>query len=178
MPIEENFSNEQVHTEYLPTIDHINFKSLHKEYLTAQIIGSGIFWLIITIGITTILLFKHEKMPTVVVYTLPIVAFLILCLHFFLTIKGFKRKQYGLRERDIIYKHGLIWRSTTIIPFNRVQHAEVEQGPIERLFDLSRLKVYTAGGSSSDLSISGIRLEEAHAMKFFIMNKTALDEEE
>lgn len=95
-----------------------------------------------------------------------------------LTYIGFRKKQYALRERDIIYRHGVIWRSNTVIPFNRVQHAEVSQGPLDRLFNLSRLRIYTAGGSSSDLSIPGLLPYDAERIKHFILNRTVSDEEE
>ena len=77
-----------------------------------------------------------------------------------------------------MYKQGYLWRSNTVIPFNRIQHAEVTQGPIERMFELSVLRVFTAGGSASDIAIPGIRPDEAHRIKEFILSKTAADEEE
>jgi len=85
---------------------------------------------------------------------------------------------YALREKDIVFKEGYLWRSVTVVPFNRIQHAEVEQGPFDRLFDLSKIKIYTAGGSSSDLQIPGLRPTESESIKFFILNKTGSDEEE
>ena len=97
---------------------------------------------------------------------------------FVTTIFGFKRKKYALREKDIIYQAGLFWRNYTVLPFSRIQHVEVHQGPIERIFDLGKLKVYTAGGSSSDLAISGLAMDTAQSIKHFILNKSNSDEEE
>ena len=73
---------------------------------------------------------------------------------------------------------GLIWYSSTVIPFNRVQHCEISQGPIERLFKLSELKIFTAGGASSDMSVPGLNPETAHRLKEYIVIKTGMDEEE
>jgi len=83
-----------------------------------------------------------------------------------------------MRQNDIIFKTGLLWQKEIALPFNRVQHCEVAQGPIERIFNLSELKVFTAGGASSDLNIPGLSPEEAKSMKEFIVNKTIIDEEE
>lgn len=80
-----------------------------------------------------------------------------------------------MREKDIIYTKGLLWQTRTSIPFNRIQHAEVKQGPIERMFSLHSLKVFTAGGDSSDLVIPGLEEENASRIKEYIMGKTALD---
>ena len=46
---------------------------------------------------------------------------------------------YALREKDISYRSGWLWRSMVTVPFNRVQHCEIKQGLIDRRFGLSRL---------------------------------------
>jgi hypothetical protein len=91
---------------------------------------------------------------------------------------GFFKKSYAIREKDIIYNSGLFWRSSIAIPFNRVQHCEVSIGPIDRMFDLSVLKIFTAGGSSSDLAIEGLKPETSNRVKDYIVRKTGIDEEE
>jgi membrane protein YdbS with pleckstrin-like domain len=90
----------------------------------------------------------------------------------------FHKKSYAIRQKDIVYNSGLFWRSSIVIPFNRVQHCEVSQGPIDRFYKLAELKVFTAGGASSDLSISGLSPESAARIKDFLVIKTGIDEEE
>jgi membrane protein YdbS with pleckstrin-like domain len=175
---DSSFSNDQVDTSSLPSINEIDFKGLHGDYLTAELIGAGLLIVFLSLGVSIGFFFGHEEMPSFLPYLLLAGLAIMVLLILTSTILGFRRKKYALRQHDIIYKCGWLWRSTTIIPFNRVQHAEVHQGPIERLFNLSSLKVYTAGGSSSDLSISGITFKEAQNMKFYILNKTGVDEEE
>ena len=46
------------------------------------------------------------------------------------------------------------------------------------MFNLSEISLYTAGGSGSDLSIPGLTHEKANALKNFITNRVATDEEE
>lgn len=87
---------------------------------------------------------------------------------------GFPKRGYILRERDITYSKGWLFHSVTTIPFNRIQHSDVSQGPIERKFKLSTLKIYTAGGSSSDLSIPGLEAGEAQILREFISKKVGL----
>ena len=45
--------------------------------------------------------------------------------------------------------------------FSRIQHLEIDEKPISRIFGLSSLSVYTAGDSSDDLVIRGIGKEIA-----------------
>ena len=117
-------------------------------------------------------------MPNWAVFALLFFLVFLVVASFALTYIAFKKKKYALREKDIIYQSGYFWRKFTVLPFSRVQHAEVQQGPIERLFELSRLKIYTAGGSSSDLSIAGLPLNTAQNIKHYILHQSALDEEE
>lgn len=172
------FSNNQIDSTKLPSLSDIEYKGLQKEYLNAEIITQIIIWVIVLLVSFGSRFFMDDEVPSWTSLVLLGITLLLAIMSFLITIYGFRRKQYALRERDIIYSSGLFWRSKTVIPFNRVQHAEVMQGPIDRLFNLSKLLVYTAGGSSSDLSIPGLSPEEAESIKHFILVKTISDEEE
>jgi len=172
------FLNNQVFPSELPSIQDIKYQGLQKEYLNAEMIGQGIFWAIVFLVAIGGSFIVSDDAPSWAKYVIYSIMSLLAIFSFTMTFIGFKRKQYALRERDIIYKSGVLWRSNVVIPFNRIQHAEVSQGPLDRLFNLSRLKVYTAGGSSSDLAIPGLLPLEAERIKYFILNRTVSDEEE
>ena len=171
------FSNSQINPSGLPDIRGLQFKGLQRDYLLVDLIGSTIFWLFLGGGAAVVIAIFCGTWPEWLSFLAMVALVSLILLSYVATILGFRRKKYALREKDIIYKRGWLWRSVTVVPFNRVQHAEVQQGPIDRLFDLSKLKVYTAGGSGSDLAIGGLLPDEANRMKFFIMNKTASEEE-
>ncbi|MDX1479761.1 MAG: PH domain-containing protein, partial [Saprospiraceae bacterium] len=71
-----------------------------------------------------------------------------------------------------------LYKRQTTIPFTRIQHVDVRQGVLERSYDLGKLNIYTAGGQGSDLSIPGLRFDEAQRLKAFILGKVTEDEEE
>ena len=81
------------------------------------------------------------------------------------------RKGYSVRERDIIYKSGVIWRSVTAVPFNRIQHVEKSSTPLDRRYQLATLELFTAGGSGGDLRIHGLPARTAEKLRFFILEK-------
>lgn len=174
---DNSYSNAQIDTDILPSIKDIDFQPLNKSYLKVEVIGITIIWLIIAGGVNTGFFFSDVK-PSWIPYLMLGIFAILITFSFVVTIKGFYRKGYALRQLDIIYKEGLVWKKQSLVPFNRIQHAEVNQGPIERMFDLGELNIYTAGGSSSDLSIKGISKEEAMSIKHFLLSKTAMDEEE
>jgi membrane protein YdbS with pleckstrin-like domain len=80
---------------------------------------------------------------------------------------------YLLRERDILFRSGVWWRSETGVPYNRVQHCEIAQGPLEKNFGLATLEIYTAGKSTSDLSIPGLRAEVAARVKDHVLGRVS-----
>ena len=83
----------------------------------------------------------------------------------------FSKRKYALREKDISYKSGLFVHKITTVPFSRIQHVEIDEKPVSRIFGLSSLSVFTAGDSSDDLEIKGITKEEAQQIKEFISHK-------
>jgi membrane protein YdbS with pleckstrin-like domain len=93
-------------------------------------------------------------------------------------VYGFVKKQFVIREHDISYKKGLFWKSHITIPYNRVQHCEVNQGPIDRFYKIAKIKIYTAGGSTSDVTIPGLNPARAERIKGFVLKQIAHDEEE
>lgn len=100
---------------------------------------------------------------------------LVALLSLWLTHRGYHLQGYALRARDIVFRKGVIFQNIVTIPFNRVQHCEISQGPIERFFGLKTLEIYTAGGRSSDLSIPGLLPDQAQQFKEFIIGNTVKD---
>jgi membrane protein YdbS with pleckstrin-like domain len=174
----DSFSNEQIEELLLPIMAYLEFSSLEKNLLKADLLWNALFFILLS----SVLLFlqyyiKIEWLVSFGSWVLLVTTFLFIVIFLFIYF-GFFQKSYAIREKDIVYNSGLFWRSSIAIPFNRVQHCEVSIGPIDRLFGLSELKIYTAGGSSSDLSIHGLRPETSNRLKDFIVNKTGIDEEE
>ncbi|MEH6757015.1 MAG: PH domain-containing protein [Parasphingorhabdus sp.] len=60
---------------------------------------------------------------------------------------------------------GFMWRMDTIVPFNRIQHIDVAQGPLQRVFGLSTLIVHTAGTHNSIVALPGLSTPDAEAMR-------------
>lgn len=173
------FENATIHPDQLPIVESSPLQGLQKSYLKVSIISTLLFFMLL-LGFITVLLTITKSWGKAYWPYLAYGTWLILfMINLFVVYKEFNIKSYAIRERDIIYRSGLFWQSLVTVPFNRVQHCDVAQGPIDRLFGLSSLNIYTAGGNSSDLSIPGLLPETAQKLKSFIIKKTAaIDEEE
>ena len=74
------------------------------------------------------------------------------------------------------YRSGLFFYKLTTIPFNRIQHVEVSQNMVEKAIGLASVKIFTAGGSVSDLSIPGLLPDKAHQIESFLLSEVSKHE--
>ncbi len=62
-------------------------------------------------------------------------------------------------------RRGRMWQRETRVPTSRVQHLDLERGPIERRQGLASLVLHTAGTRLSAISISGIEDADAERLR-------------
>lgn len=55
-----------------------------------------------------------------------------------------QRWSYDVNEDAIDLHRGLVFKKRTVVPINRVQHVDTNQGPIYRKYGLSSVKISTA----------------------------------
>lgn len=172
------FENGQLDVAGLPQYEASAYHELERAYLKVMYIGTGLFALIPLIPIIIFLTaeghWDNLKMVSIFLAIWAVLAVFILAL----VRPRFNQKGYAVRAKDIAYKKGLITRHITTIPFNRVQHCDVAQGPISRYFGLSKLNIYTAGGSNSDVSIPGLSKDTAEKLMDYVLQKTLQSDEE
>lgn len=72
---------------------------------------------------------------------------------------------YALGDTELRVARGFFFRIDTIVPFVRVQHIDVGQGPVERRYGLSHLVVHTSGTHNSTVTLPGLPSATAAAMR-------------
>lgn len=82
---------------------------------------------------------------------------------------------YEVAEDELHIRHGLWTRTRTAVPFGRVQHIDVTQGPLERRFGLGTLVLHTAGTRSGAVGLPGLLFEEAGQIRDHIRSKIRED---
>lgn len=83
--------------------------------------------------------------------------------------KEFQYTQWRATNAGLEIHKGVIWRHRIIVPMSRVQHADVTQGPIQRLFGLGTLVVHTAGTSNASVDLAGIDHQAAIEVRDMII---------
>jgi len=159
--------NSQIMTDNIPSISDIDFETLPKEFRKKSILSRSIFSVIVAIPISVSFFFTpHFSFDILLSFFL-----ILVLLNIFHSVKSYHYKFYAIREKDLLYRSGIFFRQTAIVPFNRIQHVEMKQTPLDRKFGLAKLVFFTAGGSGSDLKLSGLYKEQAEKIRMFIIEK-------
>ncbi len=72
---------------------------------------------------------------------------------------------YRVGEIDLRIMHGVLWRTESVVPHARIQHVDTRQGPVERMFGLASVVVYTAGSVGARIGIPGLISADAEALR-------------
>jgi len=57
--------------------------------------------------------------------------------------------KYKLTQNEMVWRRGVWFRKTGIVPYNRITNIDIEQGPVSRALGIGSLKIQTAGYSGS-----------------------------
>ena len=149
-----DFSNRAVDLADLPDYRAVHLEPVSSSFVPYAVVAATLFWL----GLSAAL-FIAPWLPFIEINLpgwLPFVP--ALALIWFATVAWLdaRRRGWALREHDLIYRSGLIWQRTAVLPFAQIQHVETASGPLERMFGLTRVKCFTAGGMGADLSVEGL----------------------
>jgi uncharacterized protein len=77
----------------------------------------------------------------------------------------FARTSFALDDAGLRIRRGVVWRSETLVPRSRVQHTDINRGPLDRHFGLATLKVYTAGTKLASVALDGLPEKRALEMR-------------
>ena len=160
----KDFSNLAIETDNLPQIDKMNLKPIDKAYLNVMYVSDAFLLLIgIVATIAASVTWWLWIAPIGIALTLVIITLLIVAQR--IAIEHFG---YLLREHDLTFCQGVFMRSTSTVPFVRVQHIGVDRGPVLRYFGLAVITLKTAGGN---ITVRGLKLKEANRIKEFVLSR-------
>jgi membrane protein YdbS with pleckstrin-like domain len=77
----------------------------------------------------------------------------------------YNARGYQISPDRLRVVRGLLFRSDTVVPFARVQHIDVDQGPLDRFFGIATLTLHTAGSHNASVSLPGLGEELAREMR-------------
>ncbi len=166
------FTNEPIEINSLPKYEEVSLNAPHPNFWNVIVINILFLFVLGAIGLGLFTFFNEQLRPYSWYYS---AGYLFVFLLIFLLYKAsFKKRGYALREKDIIYKSGIIAETTSIIPLNRIQHVALDEGMFSRMYKLATLQIHTAGGTTGHMHIAGIPIEQAQAIKEALLKKLDL----
>ncbi len=169
------FENPEIPVDELPQIDTVTWLHMDEKYARRKLADAAITFFILLIGVTVLrtifgIAFAEDGLDINLgwMWLIPFLVGVPLFVWPFISVP---KKGYAVRDKDIIYKSGVFWRTVTAIPFNRIQHVEKSSTPLDRKFQLASLRLFTAGGSGGDLNIHGLSAKTAEKLRKFILDK-------
>lgn len=164
-------SNLTIAEESLPVASKFDFQALDASYSRTLTIESIAVWLLIVLVALIINYIKGNLVWLTGQWWFYLASIVPIVISFILSPMITNARGVALREMDIHYKSGILWRKTVSLPFNRVQHVELENGPLERAFGLTSLNIYTAGGGSADMKIPGLSPDRASTIRAYVIER-------
>lgn len=77
----------------------------------------------------------------------------------------YRHIQWKLSDLGLEIRRGVFWKKEIAIPWARAQHADVSQGPLQRMFEIGSLTIHTAGTKNASVTIDGLAHDQAVALR-------------
>jgi len=170
--------NPQIPLDNLPGVQELHFVPVDSKYKYVLYIISTIWFFILLLGLIVLFSFKISD-NRILKWLLTGLWIGLYLFSLWFATQSARAKSYAIRNRDLSFQSGVWFKNWITVPFNRVQHCEISRGILDNSFNLVELKIYTAGGSGSDLVIPGLNPTIANQIKDFVIGKMKeMDEEE
>ncbi|CAN5523861.1 hypothetical protein BH10ACT1_BH10ACT1_07130 [soil metagenome] len=87
----------------------------------------------------------------------------------------YRRWRYAVTEDGVELRHGVLLRHESSIPHFRVQHIDVQQGPLDRWRGIVKLSISTAS-PATDATLPGIEPDRADELRARILARAEADD--
>ncbi|GGO02096.1 PH domain-containing protein [Saccharibacillus kuerlensis] len=143
------------------------FRRLHPDWIAASRLGSAYFYaipLLISAALTVFAAMRDWNWLPLWAGSLVTIGFALLFVFavFRIPVILYNRFGFAVFEEEVEIRKGLFFITETLIPMTKVQHVELESGPILRKYKLAELKIVTAATTHR---IAGLKTEEAESLK-------------
>jgi membrane protein YdbS with pleckstrin-like domain len=78
---------------------------------------------------------------------------------------AYVRWRFFVDQQLMLMRYGIIFHEERTIPISRMQHVDLTRGPVERLFGLATLVVFTAGNEGSAFRLPGVAVDRAKQLR-------------
>ncbi|ABZ77969.1 membrane-flanked domain [Shewanella halifaxensis HAW-EB4] len=154
------------------SFDRVALQSVNDSHYTQVLTESLIFGGLVFIGASLAVIIPGAlSLPLVIAILTGLL--LIICIIGYLRHRHAKSLGYATCEHELLMQQGFWWVKRTSLPYSRLQHVSVSHGPLERHFNLSTIKCFSAGSGSAEIELPGIEQETAEHLRQHLLSQAA-----
>lgn len=150
--------------------EDMRWNRVSSHFLKVLLIRSQLVFLALLLAF---LFFKNDIIEKLPVYEDCFFYLFLTIFWLFLIIRAvveYKRRQYVVREHDILHKKGFISIRTSVIPYVRVQQVKIVEGALSRIWSLASIQISSASANGGDVMvIAGLLKDEAEEIRKIIV---------
>lgn len=169
------FANSQIQLDELPQYQEVEFAAISGKHLTKSLFQRVQVFVVLLLVLIGFMYFLINWFLAIPIFSVSVLLFVFWCWN---AVKKQPKYGYALREKDILYRRGFLVNKITVVPFCRIQHVSVTRGVLDKFLGIANLKLFTAGGTGSDIHIPGLTPELAKQLKEAVSQKISSDAEE
>ena len=123
--------------------------------------------------------FIGKPLLTIFLFSFFLLIFLIILTEIWIYL-AFNRWFYEFTDTNLKQERGVIWKTYSNVPYEKIQNVDIRRGIIARIMGFSAVHIQTAGysatsqryGYGSEGYIPAVNIGEAERIRDFIMKKT------
>ena len=81
---------------------------------------------------------------------------------------------FAVCDHELLMQKGIVWFKRISLPYTRLQHISLSQGPLERKFGLHTLKCFSAGSGSAEIELPGLESKAAEKLRQHLLAKAGM----
>ncbi|EAQ28417.1 hypothetical protein NAP1_12498 [Erythrobacter sp. NAP1] len=155
-PAASSEAKAELESQLGPLDDEGELTKLHPNYKLLMRVGAIIVALVIIGGAAVLELALSQEIdfPTGIILGPAVLVALFIAIR--IPLARYNARGYQISRDRLRVVRGILFRSDTVVPFGRVQHIDVDQGPIERALDIATLTLHTAGSHNASVRLPGL----------------------
>lgn len=171
--------NQDTDSAGLPAGDELAWNPLPDEARLVYRLASALAALAIATGLAFVPFLVHlrELSPLAMAAVLGTIALLALLVGAWLGGLRHGRVFVRLDDDGLQVRRGVCWRSETRVPRSRVQHIDIERGPLLRRRGLATLVVHTAGTRLNAVRVVGLSHDAARRLRDALVDREGADDD-
>ncbi len=146
-------------------------------FIARTVLGLFIYGGFIAVVVMPEAIYSDPLIKILLIVLGSIVVLPVLIFNFILPFFIYKIHGYELKDEELLIHRGVLYRRTTFVPIKRIQHIQKFVGPVQILFNLSTVQVFTAGSADSIVGLNTIVADQLIDEINEKLNKHLIEEE-